>query len=556
MHDETAGLWTLLRIPTLIACGDHDLLTPDEYSRKMAASLPQSELVIVPGASHLALLDKPDAINDGLVRLVKRATPSRTVALRVQRCGNGCGAWLTHGAGTATLERVEDTVALGSRLGEQLRAGDVVVLSGPLGAGKTVLAKGIAAAMDVDGPVTSPSYVLARVHPPRRPGAPAMIHVDMYRLLDHDGADLLGELDSLDLDTELDDAVVVVEWGEGLAERLAERHLDIRLERLSRLRRADRDVGVEPLMSLVLALDTATPAVTAGIVRRDDMRRAGRAGHRRRPGARRTAHAERAGRPRRCRADDGRPRRRRGGLWPRPVHRPAGRDGDRRRLRARAGHPGARGVQPGRHRGADHRRRRWWSPTPAGARSTGRATATGSAPTARPSTPRPTSIPAPRRRWPARRSTRRCSACRCAGRVYPTPAGLVAAVADWSQRRRRWWRCICAGRTPSRWRRAMTARSEPVTIGALTPADAERCAELEAQLFDGDDPWPAAAFNRELASPHNHYVAARAGGTLIGYAGISRLGRTAAVRVRGPHHRRGHRPTRGGASAAGCSTSC
>lgn len=135
------------------------------------------------------------------------------------------------GQGTATLERVEDTIALGSRLGKELRAGDVVVLTGPLGAGKTVLAKGIAAAMDVDGPVTSPSYVLARVHPPRRPGRPAMIHVDMFRLLDTDGADLLGELDSLDLDTELDDAVVVVEWGEGIVERLAERHLDVRLER-------------------------------------------------------------------------------------------------------------------------------------------------------------------------------------------------------------------------------------------------------------------------------------------------------------------------------------
>jgi tRNA threonylcarbamoyladenosine biosynthesis protein TsaE len=137
--------------------------------------------------------------------------------------------------GTATCERVEDTVALGFRLGEQLCAGDVVVLSGPLGAGKTVLAKGIAAAMDVEGPVTSPSYVLARVHPPRRPGAPAMIHVDMYRLLDHSDrrCALLGELDSLDLDSDLDDAVVVVEWGEGLAERLAERHLDVRLERIS-----------------------------------------------------------------------------------------------------------------------------------------------------------------------------------------------------------------------------------------------------------------------------------------------------------------------------------
>ena len=71
----------------------------------------------------------------------------------------------------------------------------------------------------------------------------------------------------------------------------------------------------------------------------------------------------------------------------------------------------------------------------------------------------------------------------------------------------------------------MTACSEPVTIGALTPADAERCAQLEAQLFDGDDPWPAAAFNRELASAHNHYVAARVVGRLVGYAGISRLGR-------------------------------
>ncbi|BBZ45725.1 tRNA (adenosine(37)-N6)-threonylcarbamoyltransferase complex ATPase subunit type 1 TsaE [Mycobacterium parmense] len=136
-------------------------------------------------------------------------------------------------SGTATCERVEDTVALGERLGRQLRAGDVVVLSGPLGAGKTVLAKGIAAAMAVDGPVTSPSYVLARVHPARREGTPAMIHVDMYRLLDRRGADLLGELDSLDLDSDLEDAVVVVEWGEGLAERLSERHLDVRLERVS-----------------------------------------------------------------------------------------------------------------------------------------------------------------------------------------------------------------------------------------------------------------------------------------------------------------------------------
>jgi len=71
----------------------------------------------------------------------------------------------------------------------------------------------------------------------------------------------------------------------------------------------------------------------------------------------------------------------------------------------------------------------------------------------------------------------------------------------------------------------VTAHLEPVMIGALTPADARRCAELEAQLFDGDDPWPAVAFERELAAKHNHYVAARTNGVLIGYAGISRLGR-------------------------------
>ena len=134
-------------------------------------------------------------------------------------------------SGTAELATAQDTMELGARLGAHLRAGDVVVLSGPLGAGKTVLAKGIADAMDVEGPVTSPTFVLARVHRARQPSRPAMVHVDMYRLLDHPGTDLLAELDSLDLDTDLDDAVVVVEWGEGVAERLSENHLDIRLER-------------------------------------------------------------------------------------------------------------------------------------------------------------------------------------------------------------------------------------------------------------------------------------------------------------------------------------
>lgn len=130
-----------------------------------------------------------------------------------------------------SLSTVEETVAFGADLGRQLRAGDVVVLSGPLGAGKTALARGIAAGMDVEGPITSPTFVLARVHRARQAGKPAMVHVDVYRLLDHSGLDLMAELDSLDIDTDLDDSVAVVEWGQGLAERLSDRHLSVVLDR-------------------------------------------------------------------------------------------------------------------------------------------------------------------------------------------------------------------------------------------------------------------------------------------------------------------------------------
>jgi pimeloyl-ACP methyl ester carboxylesterase len=81
VHDETGGLATLANIPTLVVCGDHDFVTPDEYSRKMSHALRQSELIIVSRSGHLVLLSKPDPINDGLVRLVKRATPSRFATL-------------------------------------------------------------------------------------------------------------------------------------------------------------------------------------------------------------------------------------------------------------------------------------------------------------------------------------------------------------------------------------------------------------------------------------------------------------------------------------------
>ncbi|MDV6013077.1 tRNA (adenosine(37)-N6)-threonylcarbamoyltransferase complex ATPase subunit type 1 TsaE [Haloechinothrix sp. LS1_15] len=123
------------------------------------------------------------------------------------------------------LPTPDDTVALGQRLGQTLRAGDLVLLSGQLGAGKTVLAKGIAGGLGVSGRVSSPTFVLARVHPAGERGVP-LVHVDAYRL----GGDL-AQLDDLDLDTELADAAVVVEWGEGVAEMLAEDYLLVRLER-------------------------------------------------------------------------------------------------------------------------------------------------------------------------------------------------------------------------------------------------------------------------------------------------------------------------------------
>lgn len=118
-----------------------------------------------------------------------------------------------------------DTEALGRAVGALLGPGDVVVLAGPLGAGKTVLARGIADGMGVAGAVTSPTFVIAREHPPLPGRAVPLVHADAYRLSG------LDELDDLDLDTDLLDAALVVEWGEGLAERLAPEHLLIRLTR-------------------------------------------------------------------------------------------------------------------------------------------------------------------------------------------------------------------------------------------------------------------------------------------------------------------------------------
>jgi tRNA threonylcarbamoyladenosine biosynthesis protein TsaE len=113
---------------------------------------------------------------------------------------------------------------LGRELAGRLRAGDLVILTGPLGAGKTTLVQGIGEGLGVRGPVTSPTFVIARVHPVLAGSGPSLVHADAYRL----GS--VGEVDDLDLDADVASAVTVVEWGQGLAEGLAEDRLEISIQ--------------------------------------------------------------------------------------------------------------------------------------------------------------------------------------------------------------------------------------------------------------------------------------------------------------------------------------
>ncbi|MBN3930734.1 tRNA (adenosine(37)-N6)-threonylcarbamoyltransferase complex ATPase subunit type 1 TsaE [Streptomyces verrucosisporus] len=137
--------------------------------------------------------------------------PERTVGIRV-----------------ATPDRM---LELGRGLARLLRPGDLVLLTGELGAGKTTLTRGLGEGLDVRGAVTSPTFVIARVHPPLG-GGPALVHVDAYRL-----GGGLEEMEDLDLDVSLPDSVVVVEWGEGKVEELSEDRLHVVIE---------RSVGADP----------------------------------------------------------------------------------------------------------------------------------------------------------------------------------------------------------------------------------------------------------------------------------------------------------------------
>lgn len=136
---------------------------------------------------------------------------------------------------------------LGARLASVLRAGDLVLLSGELGAGKTTLTQGIGAGLGVRGPVTSPTFVLARVHP-SLVGGPLLVHVDAYRL----GS--FAEVEDLDLDASLEESVTVVEWGSGRAEGLASDRLEVAITRA---------VGPEPVGPGAAAADSGSAAASA-----------------------------------------------------------------------------------------------------------------------------------------------------------------------------------------------------------------------------------------------------------------------------------------------------
>lgn len=125
---------------------------------------------------------------------------------------------------TITVNSSEQTRTAGELLAKHLRRGDLVMLSGGLGAGKTTFTQGIGSGLQVKGRVSSPTFIVARVHPSLA-GGPDLIHADAYRIKD------LTDLETLDLDSTLDQAITVIEWGEGKTEQLSADRLEIEIHR-------------------------------------------------------------------------------------------------------------------------------------------------------------------------------------------------------------------------------------------------------------------------------------------------------------------------------------
>lgn len=158
------------------------------------------------------------------------------------------------------LSTVEETRDFGRRLADLLCPGDLIILVGPLGAGKTMLVQGIGAGLGVRGHVTSPTFVIARVHPG---GRVPLVHADAYRL--GTVADPRAEVDDLDLDASVEDSVTVVEWGEGMVEQLADTYLEIHIDRNPD---DSREIAVRPhggdWPTRLAALAADSPTLTAG----------------------------------------------------------------------------------------------------------------------------------------------------------------------------------------------------------------------------------------------------------------------------------------------------
>jgi tRNA threonylcarbamoyladenosine biosynthesis protein TsaE len=128
-----------------------------------------------------------------------------------------------------TVQTAEETRALAAALGAVLEAGDLLVLTGELGAGKTTFTQGLGEGLGVRAGIISPTFVLVRIHPNLpdgpRPGGPDLVHVDAYRL------ETAAEIDDIDLDNTMDSTVTVVEWGRGRVEHLSDSRLDVELHR-------------------------------------------------------------------------------------------------------------------------------------------------------------------------------------------------------------------------------------------------------------------------------------------------------------------------------------
>jgi tRNA threonylcarbamoyladenosine biosynthesis protein TsaE len=130
----------------------------------------------------------------------------------------------------------DEMFALGKRIGGQLKAGDLILLNGPLGAGKTLLVQGIGAALGFTD-ITSPTFVISRTHN----GSLSLIHVDVYRLLEGDRAAAF--LDDLDLDSAAESAVTVIEWGGQESARLSDERLEVTIDRTGEI----REVSTNPV---------------------------------------------------------------------------------------------------------------------------------------------------------------------------------------------------------------------------------------------------------------------------------------------------------------------